>query len=664
MYTIKKRLQQYDDQYDKRGGKMGLVRTNEKCIGCNNCIKACSATGANIAVELERGNVIEVDPKRCVACGACIDACKHDAREYIDDVEQFFEDLKKGTKISVLIAPAFLANYPNEYEKYLGMLKKLGVNRFVSVSFGADITTWGYIKYITERNYYGSISQPCPAVVGYIERYLPELLPKLMPVQSPMMCAAIYMKKYMNVTDKLAFISPCIAKKNEIDDPNNKGVVSYNLTFSRLVKYLKEHPVSGAAPYKDEIEYGLGSIYPMPGGLKENVYWLLGEDALVRQMEGEHHMYEYLQRNKDRIKGGKIPYLFVDALNCTNGCLYGTGVDNRKTLNEDVFVNIQKIRSDSRNESKKSAWGRNIPPKKRLEALNKQFANLKLEDFVRKYTDRSADCKTKEPSAAELEKIFEKLKKDTAEKRKIDCECCGYHSCHDMAVAIYNGFSHHHNCVHYIKDRAYEEKDKAFELADEVKRAHDEMDVKKSSLASEISDNFDELTQSITKIEKDSTENATQTAGISEDMAEVDTFAANLKEVLANIEGYLEKLSDNNADVIAISSQTNLLALNASIEAARAGEAGKGFAVVADEIKNLAENSKSTADDSNKNNQDIKETVDHLIEEAERLSEIVEKVNERAGNLVSSIHETTESIGVMRELTGNVEDSLKKILED
>ena len=37
-----------------------------------------------------------------------------------------------------------------------------------SVSFGADITTWGYIKYITENNFYGGISQPCPAVVGYI----------------------------------------------------------------------------------------------------------------------------------------------------------------------------------------------------------------------------------------------------------------------------------------------------------------------------------------------------------------------------------------------------------------------------------------------------------------------------------------------------------------
>jgi len=642
---------------------MGLVKTNENCIGCNRCIRACSCTGANIAVEKERGNIIEVNPDKCIACGACIDACEHNAREYVDDVERFFEDLKRGANISVLIAPAFLANYPGEYEKYLGMLKKLGVNRFISVSFGADITTWGYIKYITERNYYGSISQPCPAVVGYIERYLPELLPKLMPVQSPMMCAAIYVKKYLNVSDKLAFISPCIAKKNEIDDPNNKGYVSYNLTFSKLVKYLKENPVSGYTPYKDEIEYGLGSIYPMPGGLKENVYWLLGEDALVRQMEGEHHMYEYLRRNKDRIKGGKTSYLFVDALNCTNGCLYGTGVDNRKTLNEDVFMTIQKIRSNSKNDSKKSAWGRNATPKKRIEALNKQFADLNLNDFVRKYTDRSADCAFKVPSNTELEAIFTKMRKDTEEKRHIDCGCCGYDTCKDMAVAIYNGFSHRRNCVHYIKDRAYEEKDKAMALANEVKQAHEDMNNKQASLGAGINKNFDSLLESIAQIKKASSDNVHQTNGISQSMAEVDSFAQNLKVVLANIEGYLEKLEANNADVIAISSQTNLLALNASIEAARAGEAGKGFTVVAEEIKTLAENSKTTADDSNKNNKDIKETISNLVREAEKLSTIVESVNTRAKNLVSSSEETASSIDNMQVLTGKVESSLKEVIE-
>ncbi|MCR4658433.1 MAG: 4Fe-4S dicluster domain-containing protein [Lachnospiraceae bacterium] len=653
-----------ENKLNKSQEYRGLVKTNSNCIGCNRCIKACSSMGANIAVEQDRGNIIDVDPVKCIACGACLDACEHKAREYVDDVEKFFADLKRGEKISVLIAPAFLANYPKDYEKYLGMLKKLGVNRFISVSFGADITTWGYINYITKHNYYGSISQPCPAVVGYIERFTPELLPKLMPVQSPMMCAAIYVKKYMKLSDKLAFISPCIAKKNEIDDPNNHGYVSYNLTFSHLVRYLRENPVSGAAPYKDEIEYGLGSIYPMPGGLKENVYWLLGEDALVRQMEGEHHMYEYLERNKDSLKGGKFPYLFVDALNCTNGCLYGPGTEARASMNEDVFVAIQKIKKDSKNESKKSAWGRKIPPQKRLEALNRQFSKLNLNDFVRKYTDRSRECAYKIPRGKDLEDIYIRMKKDTEEKRHIDCGCCGYESCNAMAIAIYNGFNHIHNCIHYIRDRAYEEKDHAIALTEEVNRTNQEMNAKKSELADEISENFGTLKESISQIEETSNDNVTHTSGISDEMGEVDNFANELTEVLSTIEGYLQKLETNNSDVIAISSQTNLLALNASIEAARAGESGRGFAVVAEEIKKLADDCKVAADDSNKNNNDIRSTVEQLIQKSGRLNEIVGRVNDRADNLVASSEETAAAVSTMRDIADSVESSLKQILKE
>lgn len=133
----------------------------------NVCVPTCPVLTANVATQEDH---VSVDGDKCIACGACFDACPHEARDYYDDTERFFADLQAGKKISVIVAPAFLANYPKEYQKVLGYLKKKGVNHICSVSFGADITTWGYLKYITEHNFTGGISQPCPAVVTYVER--------------------------------------------------------------------------------------------------------------------------------------------------------------------------------------------------------------------------------------------------------------------------------------------------------------------------------------------------------------------------------------------------------------------------------------------------------------------------------------------------------------
>ena len=165
----------------------GLVYTNENCVGCNKCIATCSCVGACVSTKADDdGNSrIVVDPARCIACGACFDACEHNAREFMDDTEAFFNDLEKGVKISVLIAPAFKANYPDEYGRVLGALKKLGVNRMINVAFGADITTWGYINYIKQYGFKGGISQPCPAVVAYIEKYHPELIKRLSRYKAP-----------------------------------------------------------------------------------------------------------------------------------------------------------------------------------------------------------------------------------------------------------------------------------------------------------------------------------------------------------------------------------------------------------------------------------------------------------------------------------------------
>jgi len=124
------------------GKFMSLVFTNDDCIGCNKCISVCSCLGANYVDKKNGKSIIKVNADRCIGCGACLDCCEHYARVYEDDTEQFFKDLKNGKKISVLLAPAFKANYPEDYGKFLGILKEAGVNRIISVSFGADITTW------------------------------------------------------------------------------------------------------------------------------------------------------------------------------------------------------------------------------------------------------------------------------------------------------------------------------------------------------------------------------------------------------------------------------------------------------------------------------------------------------------------------------------------
>lgn len=72
-------------------------------------------------------------------------------------------------------------------------------------------------------------------------------------------------------------------------------------------------------------------------------------------------------------------------------------------------------------------------------------------------------------------------------------------------------------------------------------------------------------------------------------------------------------------DILNIASQTNLLALNASIEAARAGEAGRGFAIVASEISQLAAASQEAANNIQRINAVVTNSVNNLSDNANGL---------------------------------------------
>lgn len=413
-----------------------LMKTDSSlCVGCNKCIFKCP-THANDAVLENDVNKIHVNNDLCIWCGECLDVCDHQARKLNDDTERFFEDLQAGQGISVIAAPAIQHNFP-EYQRLFGYLKSLGVHLVYDVSYGADITVWGYIKALRKGGRKTMISQPCPVIVRYIEHFKPELLPYLAPVHSPALCTGIYMKKYEKCKDKLAFLSPCISKTVEFTDQNTGGYVSYNVTYKQLLQYL-EHKGVDLSSYEsvafDNPKGGLGAVFSRPGGLKENVQFYLG-DVWVKQVEGIEDVNIYLDEYLSRINKGQPVPLIVDALNCRNGCNKGTAT-TKEAQSDDIDLRMSQIKEQVTLEE--------------LERLFEHFdATLDLEDFTRVYDDQS-DLHEK-ASDEDVEHVFAQLGKYTDTDKSVNCFSCGYGNCRNFANAVALGQNHIENCFQYTK---------------------------------------------------------------------------------------------------------------------------------------------------------------------------------------------------------------------
>ncbi len=639
----------------------GLVYTNEECIGCNHCISVCPVFEANYSLTKDGKDLIYVNGDACIHCGACIDACHHHARDFRDDTEQFLEDLKKGESISLLVAPAFIANYPGQYGKVLGYLKSLGAKHVISVSFGADITTWGYLNYIAEKNFTGGISQPCPAIVDYIEKYVPDLISRIVPVHSPMMCAAIYVKKYMNITDKLAFIGPCIAKKSEIMRPDNRPYVSYNVTFHHLMNALKGVNLSSYNAV-DELEYGLGSVYPQPGGLKENVEHFLGKDVMVRQIEGESHAYHFLKGYAKRVKSGRQLPFMVDALNCANGCLHGTGVEPETLENDDVLfeINNQRNKAKSGKQDKKkdknNPWGKGLTYEKRLANFNAQFAELKLEDFICRYENKHMAASVNEH---QVEAGFEDMKKDTREKREIDCGACGYESCRQMAEAVALGLNRKENCMHYEKNALQEEQERMREITEQLR----ESQKRKQILYQEIMNDFQQIKTAMGELAEGNQCSAEDATRIAQAVGGMSSFTEMLRGSMQQVVDAVQGYDVMNESIIKISNQTGMLALNAGIEAARSGEAGKGFAVIANRVRDLSEQTKAAVATGKEQSTILIPAIQKLDDETVQFVQNIENINDGTSALAASSQEIAAQTEMIDEVVNRMAEKMKEVVD-
>ena len=420
-----------------------IIVEPDKCVGCAACIRECPAPEANKTIVLDNGqSITTVDPNKCIACGKCVKACAHGARNYVDGTEEAMKLITRE-RVNVIVAPSIRSIYPTKWKSMLKFFKDNGC-RVYDGSFGADICTWAHLRAIQAGDVGKIITQPCPAVVRYIEIYQPQLLQNLSIIHSPLCCEAIYIKKYLRQDNKIIAMTPCVAKTYEFAETE---LIDYNVTFKKLWEYFEKQGINISTdtsgdfnfPFDDQ-EGFLGGIYPRPGGLRDCL-WINDPEINITNSEGAPKVYNDIDAYavlNDSMK----PDVF-DVLSCEFGCNVGPGSGVNKAAFEAAYT-IRQYEIAAKKRRKTTG-----PFSRGEDKIFKEFDGfLTLKHFRRSY---KAQLRSPDPTDAQLEPIFEKMGKHTQADKNYNCHACGYKSCREMATAILRGLNSPNNCLVHAK---------------------------------------------------------------------------------------------------------------------------------------------------------------------------------------------------------------------
>ena len=584
----------------------------DKCVNCHKCIAVCPVKYCNNG----SGDYVTVDNNLCIHCGRCIDACQHEARHFSDDFDRFLS--KPHDNLVFIVAPSIVGSWGMDYTKIISYLKtNLKAKAVYDVSFGAELTVMKYIEYIRNNNPKCVIAQPCPVVVKYIEMYKPQLMKYLAPVDSPAMALARYLREYKHFKGEIAFLGPCIAKTEEFTDKNTKGYINYNITFKKLNEYMEERRVDIRnlidSKY-DSFDAERAVNFSRPGGLKETIMREMDIPLKIRKIEGAIIFDEYFDELLADLNANKVVPLVVDVLNCEKGCNFGPASLKNYSLDEvDYFIN-QRI------DAQKKIYGNGAKFRKKWDAIKKETEG---NTFERQYSKRIKEFAPELIKEEEIDKIYTQMHKEKETDFK-NCSACGYHDCHDMAVAIYGGMNKKENCVYYMNDLLHTRSERLQGMTDKIA-------VTIGTIGEKI--------ESVQKIFAQINEGFT---GTSELLSGGNAENTNLVQLSQNFAPIVDAITE-------ISDQTHLLSLNASIEAARAGVAGKGFAIVAHEVDKL---SSETAEEVEKITPMVKELIDKINQSSQRGLSVLNDL----ANMKNSYEEFSSTVNTLGEIIEELAD--------
>jgi len=406
-----------------------LVYTiKELCRTCYTCVRECPAR----AIRIEGGQA-EVITERCVACGNCTKVCSQGAKVFVNTVDLVRKVLEKPGRKAALLAPSFPAEFHDvtDHQKVVGMIRALGFDYVVEVSFGADLVAHRYRNLISEAGAENYISSDCPAIVSFIRFYHPDLTANLIPVVSPMVAMTRVMRKKHGDDLPVVFIGPCVAKKSESPE------VDVSLTFLELREMFEASGINPETAVPSEFDPplgGRGAIFPVTRGLLQTAG--VNDDAITGNIiaaEGRIDFQEAIKEFEEGMIGGQHLELL-----CCEGCIMGPGMSRGgKQYNRRALVSTYAQHKMSVLDM--DDWRNNLETYDKLD-LSARF--------------RPEDKRQMIGGETEVEKVLASMGKLTP-KDHLNCGACGYDTCYDHALAIVKGLAEEEMCLPYTIEKLH-----------------------------------------------------------------------------------------------------------------------------------------------------------------------------------------------------------------
>ena len=368
--------------------------------------------------------------KSCILCGTCLERCPQNAKTLISHRNAVEELLRSGAKVILSIAPSYYGCFHVEDpKKFVGAVKALGFTGVSETSEGAAYVTAEYHRLMQENKMKNIITTCCPSFNRLVELYHPGLVDQLAPVVSPMIAHARLLKQRFPDA-RVVFCGPCIAKIDEAEDVRHNNEVDAVLTFEDLMEMLHDAGVSMETAEPASFLNGSSKIlrmYPVNEGIL----------ASLRQL-GDVGDWRFLSvsgttESKDLCKAleeGWLDHCVIEVNACRDGCVNGpaSGVKNHERFSSSVRVRNYALEDCDE-----------YPVLRDTISMHKQFL------------DRSP--KEEIPDEDTIRAILAKIGKHGPED-ELNCGSCGYPTCREKAIAVFQGKAELEMCVPYMKERA------------------------------------------------------------------------------------------------------------------------------------------------------------------------------------------------------------------